>query len=79
MTHEEVWDAIERFANDKHLTCSALAKRCGLDATTFNKSKRYSRFGQPRWPSTQSIAKILEATNTSIKDFVVYLFPKDIK
>ncbi len=73
MTHNEVWGAIEQFANDKHMSCSGLAKMSGLDATTFNKSKRYSREGQARWPNTQSIAKILEATGSDILDLVKYL------
>ena len=73
MNHTQVWNAIERFATSKHMSCSGLARIGGLDATTFNRSKRYSREGQPRWPSTQSIAKILSATNSSMEDFVAYL------
>ncbi|MCL1891772.1 MAG: hypothetical protein FWF97_00535 [Alphaproteobacteria bacterium] len=73
MTHNSIWSAIERFAAERHLSCSGLAKNSGLDATTFNKSKRWSREGQPRWPSTQSIAKILSATQSNISDFVKYL------
>jgi phage repressor protein C with HTH and peptisase S24 domain len=76
MTHEDIWNAIERFANAHKLTCSGLAKRGGLDPTTFNRSKRYSRDGQPRWPSTQSIAKILSATDKGINDFARYLSDK---
>ena len=70
MTHEDVWGAIEKFALEQNLTCSGLARRGGLDPTTFNRSKRWSRNGQPRWPSTQSIAKILSATGCEIDDFV---------
>ena len=73
MTHDDIWNAIERFAHAHNLSCSGLARRCGLDPTTFNKSKRYSPNGQPRWPSTQSIAKILSATNESISGFISYL------
>lgn len=69
MTHNSIWFAIERFAAKHKLSCSGLAKNSGLDPTTFNKSKRWSREGQPRWPSTQSIAKILSATNSNISDF----------
>lgn len=72
MTHNSIWFAIERFAADHNLSCSGLAKNSGLDATTFNKSKRWSREGQPRWPSTQSIAKILSATNSNIFEFAKY-------
>lgn len=76
MTHDDVWGAIERFACDKNLTCSGLAKKSGLDPTAFNKSKRFSKAGQPRWPSTQSISKILNATGSTIEDFMVYLNKK---
>jgi phage repressor protein C with HTH and peptisase S24 domain len=73
MTHDDVWGAIEQFASEQKLTCSGLARKGGLDPTTFNRSKRWSRDGQPRWPSTHSIAKILAATGKSIDDFVRYL------
>jgi phage repressor protein C with HTH and peptisase S24 domain len=73
MTHEEIWGAIEKFALSQHKTCSGLARTSGLDPTTFNRSKRWSREGQPRWPSTQSIAKILSATGTTIDDFLRHL------
>ncbi len=72
MTHNSIWLAIEQFAAEHNLSCSGLAKNSGLDPTTFNKSKRWSREGQPRWPSTQSIAKILSATNCNIADFAKY-------
>lgn len=78
MTHTGIWLAIEKFAAEHNLSCSGLAKTSGLDPTTFNKSKRWSREGQPRWPSTQSIAKILSATNSSFADFVK-LIPEDEK
>lgn len=73
MTHEDVWHAIERFATDHGMSCSGLAKSSGLDPTTFNRSKRWSRTGQPRWPSTNSISKILASTGSSIQDFTKYI------
>jgi phage repressor protein C with HTH and peptisase S24 domain len=42
----------------------------GLDATAFNKSKRVSKGGRERWPSTESIAKILEATSETFDSFL---------
>ena len=57
------------------MSCSGLAKNSGLDPTTFNKSKRWSKEGQPRWPSTQSISKILTSTGTNIDDFTKYIEP----
>jgi phage repressor protein C with HTH and peptisase S24 domain len=51
------------------LSPSALAKRAGLDPTSFNKSKRMTCEGRPRWPTTESIAKVLAATGASFEDF----------
>lgn len=68
-THETVWSAIDALASRNGLTTSGLAKRAGLDPTTFNPSKRQSNDGRSRWPSTESIAKILSATNTSLDEF----------
>ncbi len=68
LAHEEVWTAIDSLAQRHGLSPSGLARRSGLDPTTFNKSKRHAADGRPRWPSTESIAKILKATNTSINE-----------
>jgi phage repressor protein C with HTH and peptisase S24 domain len=68
-THEWIWSAIDALARQKGLTASALARLSGLDATAFNRSKRRTAEGRPRWPSTESIAKILEATNTTLDEF----------
>ena len=70
MTHQDIWQAIDEFAFQQNMSCSGLAKFCGLDPTTFNKSKRWSKYGQPRWPSTGSIAKILNSTGKSLQDFI---------
>ena len=77
MTHEDVWRAIEKFATEHHMSCSGLAKCSGLDPTTFNKSKRWSKQGQPRWPSTNSISKILASTGASLQDFTKFIPSKD--
>ena len=70
LTHAQVWSAIDRLAARSGLSPSGLAKRAGLDATTFNKSKRVTPQGRARWPSTESIAKALAATGISIDAFV---------
>src|SRR5580658_632721 len=70
LTHAQVWSAIDRLAARSGLSPSGLAKRAGLDATTFNKSKRVTPQGRARWPSTESIAKALAATGTTIEVFV---------
>lgn len=73
MTHDDVWRTIERFAIEHGMSCSGLAKSSGLDPTTFNKSKRWSKEGQPRWPSTNSISKILASTGSRIQDFTKHI------
>ena len=70
LTHTQIWTAIDRLAEGSALSPSGLAKRAGLDPTTFNRSKRITPDGRARWPSTESIAKILAATGTSIDAFV---------
>jgi phage repressor protein C with HTH and peptisase S24 domain len=70
LTHEQVWTALDRLAARSGLSASGLAKRAGLDPTTFNKSKRITPDGRARWPSTESVSKSLAATNTGIETFV---------
>src|SRR5215471_8455061 len=70
LTHEQIWTALDRLAARASLSPSGLAKRAGLDPTTFNKSKRVTSDGRARWPSTESIAKALTAAGSSIETFV---------
>jgi phage repressor protein C with HTH and peptisase S24 domain len=70
LTHEQIWSALDRLAERAGLSASGLAKKSGLDPTTFNKSKRITADGRERWPSTESIAKALAAANSSIDSFV---------
>jgi phage repressor protein C with HTH and peptisase S24 domain len=75
LTHAQVWSAIDRLAARAGLSASGLAKRAGLDPTTFNKSKRITPQGRARWPSTESIAKALAATGTAFDSFVTLIEP----
>lgn len=70
LTHDQVWTALDRLAARAGLSASGLAKRAGLDPTTFNKSKRITPDGRQRWPSTESVSKSLAAVNTGIDTFV---------
>jgi phage repressor protein C with HTH and peptisase S24 domain len=70
LTHAQIWNAIDKLAARAGLSASGLAKRAGLDPTTFNKSKRITPDGRSRWPSTESVAKILAATGTTVDIFV---------
>jgi phage repressor protein C with HTH and peptisase S24 domain len=66
LTHAQIWTALDRLAALAGLSPSGLAKKSGLDPTAFNKSKRMTADGRARWPSTESLAKALTATGTSI-------------
>lgn len=70
LKHAEVWHAIDRLADKYGLSPSGLARKAGLDPTTFNKSKRITKEGKQRWPSTESLAKVLAATGASLTEFV---------
>lgn len=70
LSHDTIWAAIDRLAERHQLTPSGLARRAGLDPTSFNKSKRTGPDGRMRWPSTESISKVLEATGTGIDQFM---------
>src|SRR6202045_5185732 len=70
LTHGQFWTALDRLAERGGLSPSGLARRAGLDPTTFNKSTRITADGRERWPSTESLAKGLAATNSSIDTFV---------
>src|ERR1043166_5772917 len=70
LTHADIWNAIDRLAARSGKSASGLAKAAGLDPTTFNKSKRITPEGRPRWPSTESIAKSLQATGITVDTFV---------
>ncbi len=73
LKHADVWRAIDRLAQKHGLSASGLARRSGLDPTTFNKSKRITKEGKQRWPSTESISKILTATGDSLAEFVAQM------
>jgi phage repressor protein C with HTH and peptisase S24 domain len=70
LTHNQIWTALDRLAVRAKLSPSGLAKKSGLDPTTFNKSKRVTPDGRARWPSTESVAKALQATSTKVDAFV---------
>lgn len=70
LTHHALWTALDRLAEQHGLSPSALAKKAGLDPTTFNPSKRIGRDGKPRWPTTESLSKVLQATDTRPEHFL---------
>ncbi|MFC6488924.1 S24 family peptidase [Nitratireductor sp. GCM10026969] len=73
LSHDKVWAAIDALAARCSLSASGLAKKAGLDSTAFNRSKRFSCDGRPRWPSTESLAKVMAATGVSLDDFMALM------
>ena len=73
LTHSEIWSALDRLAQAHSTSPSGLAKLAGLDSTTFNKSKRISSSGKDRWPSTESLAKVLGVLGLNMEDFAAFI------
>jgi phage repressor protein C with HTH and peptisase S24 domain len=69
LSHTEIWTAIDALAKRFEMSPSAMAKMAGLDPTSFNRSKRGDGDARPRWPSTESLAKVLEATGVGFSEF----------
>jgi phage repressor protein C with HTH and peptisase S24 domain len=69
LSHTEIWTAIDALAKRFEMSPSAMAKMAGLDPTAFNRSKRGDGDARPRWPSTESLAKVLEATGVGFSEF----------
>ena len=76
-SHDSVWAAIDALAERYSLSPSGLARRAGLDPTAFNKSKRHAADGRARWPSTESLSKVIEATGSSFEEFSRLMSGKD--
>ena len=68
-SHKQVWAAIDTIAERYGFSASGLAKKSGLDPTSFNPSKRNGPDGRPRWPTTESLANLLEASGASLEEF----------
>ncbi len=73
LRHADVWRGIDRLATKHGMSASGLARRSGLDPTTFNKSKRITKEGRQHWPSTESVSKVLTATGDSLAEFVAQM------
>ena len=69
LTHKQVWNAIDTIAERYGFSASGLAKKSGLDPTSFNPSKRNGPDGRPRWPTMESISRLLQASGASMEEF----------
>jgi phage repressor protein C with HTH and peptisase S24 domain len=77
-SHKQVWAAIDALAVRNNMSVSRLARTAGLDPTTFNKSKRESADGRQRWPSTESLSKIMAATQTQVDVLTALIAGHDV-
>ena len=69
LNHHDIWRALDKLADKFSMTPSSMARQAGLDPTTFNKSKRQGSDGKPRWPSTESLSKVLNVLNVRFEEF----------
>ena len=53
LSHAKLWKALDALARHEGTSPSGLARRAGLDATSFNPSKRFGpgEPPRPRWPA----------------------------
>jgi phage repressor protein C with HTH and peptisase S24 domain len=75
-THKQVWHAIDIIAERYGFSASGLAKKSGLDPTSFNPSKRNGPDGRPRWPTMESISRVLNASGAPVDEFMEILAGK---
>ena len=75
LKHAEIWRALDKLAAENGLSASGLARKAGLDPTAFNKSKRINPQGKPRWPTMESVAKVLDATDATLAEYARILGP----
>lgn len=71
LSHARLWATLDMLAQRAGISVSALARRAGLDATSFNPSKRFGpgQPSRPRWPSTESLTKVLDVVGMSLAEF----------
>ncbi len=68
-THDDIWRALDQLARSLSTSPSGLARKAGLDPTAFNPSKRQTADGKLRWPSTESLSKVLNVAGMSLEEF----------
>lgn len=68
--HQVIWSVIDEMARRNKMSLCHLALISGLDNTCLAPNKRFTRNGKPRWPSIETVYKILTATHTDVITFV---------
>lgn len=67
--HSDIWNTLDAIAEHGRVSPSRMAINCGLDATTFNKSKRCDVYGKNRYPSFRTVLKVLNTRNMTMVEF----------
>ena len=68
LSAQHFWVVIDALAAERGMSASGLARAAGLDATTFNPSKRTDPNGRVRWPATSTLVSLLDVTGLSLVD-----------
>jgi hypothetical protein len=71
--HKQIWAAFEAVAEKCGMSLSALSKSAGFDPTSFNPSKRFGPGGRKRWPSTETLSRVLSVAKMDMKTFAKIL------
>lgn len=75
--HVALWASLDELAARKGLSASGLARFAGLDLTTFNPSKRHHfRSDRPRFPTFETLDRVLCATKTTWPEFIEMIMSK---
>ncbi|MDF1748397.1 MAG: S24 family peptidase [Alphaproteobacteria bacterium] len=73
MKQEDIWLGIDHLADQVGVSPARLARMAGLDQAVFSAGRRRKPDGELRWPSMESLAKVLQVSNVSLGDFVNYM------
>lgn len=74
MKQDDVWRGIDLLADNVGVTPARLARMAGLDQAVFSAGRRRRDDGSLRWPSMDSLAKVLKVSGISMGDFVNYMY-----
>lgn len=72
-SHAQIWEIIDSLAEQSNCSISALAIKAGLSSTCLNPSKRYTKSGKERWPSTETFIKIINASTVDQSFFEKFM------
>lgn len=77
ITQNTFWGVLDAVAERNGMALSTLGKRIGMDKTSLLPSKRVVN-GEMRWPSTKTLADVLNGMNVSVDEFAGILTGRKI-